>query len=353
MAASLDGILFGIGNPLLDISTHVGQDIFDKYELKPGNAILAEPKHLPLYDEIVSNYKVEYIAGGAAQNSIRAAQWLLQVPNATVYVGSVGKDANGKHIKDAAEEYGVHTHYMVDESKPTGTCAVLVKDKERSLVANLGAAESYKPSHFESKEIQELVHKAQFFYATGFFLTVSPDTLVAIGKHCKENNKTFVFGLAAPFLIEFFWEQMARVLPYVDIVCCNEDEAAVLGKKNNWGTDLVEVAKKLAEFPKENQLKKRMVIFTQGARETLVIQDGHTHKFHPLPVPSQEIVDTNGAGDSFMGGFLSQLVKGKPLDQCIAGGHYCASEVIRRSGATFPPKPHFHYDHKYHQKEDK
>ena len=31
----------------------------------------------------------------------------------------------------------------------------------------------------------------------------------------------------------------------------------------------------------------------------------------------ENIIDTNGAGDSFAGGFLSQLMKGKSLDKYI------------------------------------
>jgi hypothetical protein len=38
----------------------------------------------------------------------------------------------------------VAVHYMQDEKTPTGQCVVLVKDTERSLVANLGAANNYK-----------------------------------------------------------------------------------------------------------------------------------------------------------------------------------------------------------------
>jgi adenosine kinase len=45
----------------------------DKYELKMGNAILAEEKHKPLYGEMEKNFKVEYIAGGSTLNSIRVA----------------------------------------------------------------------------------------------------------------------------------------------------------------------------------------------------------------------------------------------------------------------------------------
>jgi len=339
--ASLQGILLGIGNPLLDISAEVKTDLLQKYELKAGNAILAEEKHLPLYKELVDNYKVEYIAGGAAQNTIRSAQWMLQSPGATGYIGCIGNDENGKVIKAAAEKDGVTTHYLVDDKAPTGTCAVLVIDKERSLVANLGAANNYKIAHFESAAIQEIVEKAKYYYCTGFFLTVSPDTLISMGKHALKTNKYFLMNLSAPFLIQFFWDQMASVLPYADIIFCNESEAAALGAKQNWGDNLEEVALKLAEFPKENKTRTRMVIFTQGANQTIVCKDGKITKFTPIKCAPEEIVDVNGAGDSFVGGFISQFVQEKSIDQAVAAGHYAAWECIRRPGCTFPPKPTF------------
>ena len=40
--------IFGMGNPLLDMSCNTTQEQLDRYELKMGNAILAEAKHLPL-----------------------------------------------------------------------------------------------------------------------------------------------------------------------------------------------------------------------------------------------------------------------------------------------------------------
>ena len=82
-----------MGNPLLDISAVVPTEFLDKYDLKLNNAVLAEEKHAPMYDDMVKNFDVEYIAGGATQNSIRVAQWMLQVPFATAYMGCVGKDA--------------------------------------------------------------------------------------------------------------------------------------------------------------------------------------------------------------------------------------------------------------------
>ena len=44
---------------------------------------------------------------------------------------NLGNDEYGKKLKEAAENGGVKTHYLVDSTTPTGTCAVLVTDKER------------------------------------------------------------------------------------------------------------------------------------------------------------------------------------------------------------------------------
>lgn len=50
------------------------------------------------------------------------------------------------------------------------------------------------------------------------------------------------------------------------------------------------------------------------------------------------MVDTNGAGDSFVGGFISQLIKGKDIDACLKAGLYASSICVQREGATFPEK---------------
>ena len=40
-------------------------------------------------------------------------------------------------------------------------------------------------------------------------------------------------------------------------------------------------------------------------------------------------------------GFLSQLILGKPVEDCIRCGNYAANLVIQRSGCTTPEKPEF------------
>lgn len=47
-------------------------------------------------------------------------------------------------------------------------------------------------------------------------------------------------------------------------------------------------------------------------------------------------------GDAFVGGFLSQLVLEKPIEDCVRAGCYAANVIIQRSGCSYPEKPDFH-----------
>lgn len=333
----MKGALLGMGNPLLDISADVGQELLDKYEVTLNNAILAEAKHVPLYDELAAAAGVEYIAGGATQNSIRVAQWMLGAEGATAYIGCVGKDAFGAQLKASAEKDGLVTHYMEDESAATGTCAVLIKDKERSLVANLSAANNYKIDHMNTEAIQAVVAAAKVVYSAGFFLTVSPASMIAAGKHAAESGGYFATNLSAPFLCSVFKEQMHSVLPYADIVFGNESEAAAYAEANECaGASIPEVAKKIAALPKACGTHARVVVITQGSESTVVAVNGTVTEYAVTPIAGSAIVDTNGAGDSFVGGFLSQFLTGAPLAKCVDAGHWAAGLVIQQSGCTFP-----------------
>ena len=340
--AVAEGILYGMGNPLLDISADVPPDYLVKYGLKPNDAVLAEPKHLPIYQDLVDNYQVEYIAGGATQNSIRVAQWMLQQKFATSYIGCVGGDQFGRQLEAQALKDGVKVQYMVHGQDPTGTCACLITKKVRSLVANLGAANSYQKTHLMQEENWALVERAQWAYIAGFFLTVSTDSILEVAKHCMEKNKYFMMNLSAPFICMAFKEQLMSVMPYIDILFGNESENEALAQALDMGTkDLKEIARKVAALPKANGARGRVVIITQGPDPVLLCENGIVTESPIIPISPEEILDTNGAGDAWVGGFLSQLVRGQSVKECLRGGHYAANVIIKRSGCTFPDKPDF------------
>jgi len=335
-----EGILLGMGNPLLDISVNAEKEFLDKFGLEANNAILAEEKHVPMYQEMVDTMKVEYIAGGATQNSIRVAQWLLGSPNAASYFGCIGKDEFGKTLTKIAKDEGkVNVCYQINETVATGTCAVIVTDsgKNRSLVANLAAANAFTLDHVDKAESWGLVEKAKMVYIAGFFLTVCPPAIMKIAKHVAETDKTLVMNLSAPFLCQFFKEPMLAALPYVDVLFGNETEAATFAKENDFQTeDIKEIAKKCAAWPKENKDKSRLVVFTQGDLPVIVCRDGKVSEYSVPKLTDEEMVDTNGAGDAFVGGFLARYVLGDSVPECVETAKRVARLIIGRSGCTFP-----------------
>jgi len=337
------GVLFGLGNPLLDICASVDADYLKKYELKPFDAILAEDKHQEIFKDFIDR-KPEYLAGGSTQNSIRVSQWMLGTPQACTYCGSVGKDENATRLQDAASKAGVNVQYHVDGEHPTGTCAVLVCDKDRSLVTNLGAANHYKIDHLKKDDVAALVTSAKLYYISGFFLTVSPPSALHVASHAAETGKPFVLSLAAPFICQFFSDPLTELLPFTDYVVGNEHEAMAFGEKWGFGKtqdDLPEIGKKLCALPKKNTNRPRTVIFTQGDGDTLVISGDKVLRFPVIPCAKEDIVDLNGAGDAWLGGFLAYLVQDAPLEKCVAAAMYAANVVIQRPGCTFPEQPDF------------
>jgi len=335
--------ILGMGNPLLDISSEVPAALVEKYELKMGDAILAEEKHQPLFEELVKLPTVQYIAGGATQNSIRVAQWMLQSPEATAYMGCIGKDANGEKMKEACALDGVKTAYMVDESTPTGCCAVLINTPERSLCTNLNAANNFKVEHLKKPENWAICEAAKVIYSAGFFITVCPDAMKAACAEAAKHDGLYCVNLSAPFLMMVppFKAVFNELMPQVDFLFGNETEAQTWADSESWDTkDVAFIATRLSLMP-STKARKRTVVITQGADPTIVAINGHVTE-HPITaLPKEKLIDTNGAGDAYVGGFLAALSKGLDMAACCKAGAYAASVIVQHSGCTYPAKPDY------------
>lgn len=73
----------------------------------------------------------------------------------------------------------------------------------------------------------------------------------------------------------------------------------------------------------------------------ILAKDGEVKEFPVVSLTQDKLVDTNGAGDAFAGGFLAQFIQNKPYEICIKCGIYTATEIIQRSGCTFDGKAQF------------
>jgi len=335
--------LLGLGNPLLDISSPVDDGFMKKYGIKPANAILAEDKHLPMYQELSQMESVEYIGGGATLNTIRVCSWMLQEQNTTGYMGCIGVDDFGEKLKSTTTSAGVDCFFMEEEKTPTGTCAVCVTGKERSLVANLAAANEFKKSHCEKERAQKMIDSAQIVYSAGFFLTVSPDTMMMLGEHCRANQKkTYCLNLSAEFICQFFKDPMLALLPLVDILFSNEDEAKAFAAANEIEyKNMKDLATKVSKFKLAADAQPRTYVLTQGSDPVIVAKGDEAKEYPVHKIAKDRIVDTNGAGDAFVGGFLSQFVRHKEEADCVAAGNYAASYMIQRAGTKLEGKPKF------------
>lgn len=102
-----------------------------------------------------------------------------------------------------------------------------------------------------------------------------------------------------------------------------------------------EIALRICRLPKQNENRSRITVITQGKNPVLLTQNGKVTEIPVEELPYDEIVDTNGAGDAFVGGFLSQFIISKPLETCVHCGIWAARQVIKRSGCSFDGEASF------------
>lgn len=124
-------------------------------------------------------------------------------------------------------------------------------------------------------------------------------------------------NLSAPFIPQFFKDQLDSVLPYCDYLIGNESEAIAYAESHNLDVslpapaivtttnsptqskDITAIAKAIAALPKNNTSRPRTVVITQGTEPTIVVTGGAepvVTSYPVRPVSPKDIVDTNGAG---------------------------------------------------------
>ncbi|KAI9669794.1 MAG: adenosine kinase [Trizodia sp. TS-e1964] len=333
--------LLCLENPLLDIQAKGDEKLTEKYGLKLNDAILAEEKHMGLFEDLLQNYEAKLIAGGAAQNTARGAQYIL-APNSVVYIGAVGKDKYAEILHEAVKNAGLRVEYMVTPDTPTGRCGVIINGHHRSMCTDLAAANCYKISHLQQPEIWQLVENAQVYYVGGYHLTVCVPAILALGEEAAAKNKIFILNLSAPFIPSFFKDPLESTSVYWDYLIGNETEAAAWAESQGLKTkDIGEIASAIALLPKANTKRPRIVIITQDISPTIVAtaeagaSKAEVRKFPVRAIAAEEIYDTNGAGDAFAGGFVAGIVQGKTLEESVDMGQWLASLSIRELGPSY------------------
>ena len=166
---------------------------------------------------------------------------------------------------------------------------MITDDAERTMNTFLGAN-----LELTTNEIDEAsLIKSQWLYLEGYLVTDESrtDLVVKAMELAKANQVKTSLSLSDPFVVQVFGDNLRKVIGNgIDLLFCNSDEARSFAK-----THSTEAA--------AEQLKKydKTFVITRGAGGSLSY-DG-TNIFQTAGV-SANAVDTNGAGDMFVGAFL-------------------------------------------------
>lgn len=261
-------------------------------------------------------------------NSARAANYFLKHRGAqgqVTYFGAIGTDAKGEVLSKEIADAGINGRFHQEAETPTGTCAVLVRGGDRSLCANLAAACKYSPAHLEANKAE--LDRAAIIYTTSFFITSSVESLMTVANYATTSDIPLAFNLSAVFLLQFELANVLAALEHADYVFANEDETAAFATAQAMpeGSSVTDIAKAIASYKKVGS-RPRIAICTNGPAPVVVATGslaGGEATVAEYPVPaltSEQIVDTNGAGDAFVGGFLAELRQGKDIAACINAG---------------------------------
>lgn len=334
-------LIFGACNPMVDITANVTKKFLKRYELLPNDAIIGTDANVKIYDDMKSNYAdtLTFTAGGSGYNTLRIASWILNIPNVNVFMGCVGRDEYADLIVSKADEAGLVTTLQTHETATTATCATLLTDQNRSMVAHLGAACEFTDNHLDHDENWNFIKNSQVFYITGFFFSTCMNAVTRIAKFCQENpSRLLCINLSALFMTQLFKKEFIQILPYVDILFGNDDEALSFGKNvlNIQTNDIKKIGMHISNMRKINTERKRLVVITRAANSVLYTNGKKMNEMEVPVIESSKIIDTSCAGDAFCGGFLSQLVKNESIEKCIDCGIWASGIIIQRHGCDYP-----------------
>ena len=234
----------------------------------------------------------------------------------------IGSGKAGKFILDHCRDCGILLPAdCVREDFSTGINVVLVsRDGSRHFLTNpYGSLRrlTLQDIHMPFPQSAKIVCFASIFV----FPEIGPKELEVIFRTAGEQGKIVCADMTKRKKNETV-EELAEALSYVDYLIPNDEEAMLLTGKNT-----VEEA---AESLRGAGVKT--VVVKCGSKGCYVC--GREKCFWVPAEKNVKCVDTTGAGDSFMAGFLYALFQEKNLRDCARNGNYFGGKAVAVTGAT-------------------
>lgn len=237
----------------------------------------------------------------------------------TKLICGVGQDPAGDLVLKKARSHGVDVSGVVQSERLTTPIASLTVDKNggrRSCNSRATMLDGFLPE-LEVPDGVRVVSLASLFRAP----LDRKDTVIRLVRKAKEAGAVVCADTKIPTFRQMSLFDLSEILPVIDYLFPNEKEAQYLtGKK-----DYMEMAEELCRRGIQN------VIVKTGSEGCTVC--GRTKRFH-MPAEKVEAVDSTGAGDSFVAGFISGIVAGDSLEGCCSCGIRCAADCVQQMGAV-------------------
>ena len=154
-----------------------------------------------------------------------------------------------------------------------------------------------------------------------------------------QEKKPIILSLCAPFIVKFYQDKIIELGNEADIICGNMEEAVgFAGEKPKEIEKIFEII-----FSKLKPKENRLLVITDGENGAHWGKYNYDEKrlefiiqYFAIEVKNEDIEDLNGAGDAFLGGFLSKYMKGYSVHDCCKLGIEAATEILKHVGCTFP-----------------
>lgn len=238
-------------------------------------------------------------AGGAPANvAVMASKLGIK----SGFIGKVGKDMFGKYLKNILNNYKVNTDGLIIDNNHSTTLAFVKNnsDGERDFVFYRKSSADQNLSYSDIN--LKLIDNCKALHFGALSLTAEPTKTATISavEYAKSKGKIITYD---PNWRPALWNSkgeaelvMKSVLNLCDIIKVSEEELLILTDSGN----LLTSVSKLLTYGIS------IICITQGAKGCIIATKRGIERYPTFRV---DIVDTLGAGDSFFGAFLAQIIK--------------------------------------------
>jgi sugar/nucleoside kinase (ribokinase family) len=274
--------------------------------------VIPEKARLALFD------RMELHLGGCPLNTAVA---LSRMGVSSGLIAKVGNDGFGDFIVNDLGKEGVDTRGIAkdNDASTSFTFIMVSSDGERRFLHTLGANATFS---FQDVNL-DLMDEAKILSIGGAYLMPAFDGEGAAQTLRAAREKGLITSLDTAYndRIEDWLALMQPCFPHLDYFLPSIEEAEAISGQS--------APEDMAKFFMDQGCGV-VAIKCGGEGSYLLTKEGGQH----FPVYKVDPVDTSGAGDSWVAGFLCGLLRELPLDECVLLGNATAAHCIQAVGCT-------------------